>query len=361
VLANLLPGIREVRTPLAAGYLWLAFLWLATGGLPDVADSPLVRSVQRLLAGAGPLASVAALALVAYLTGVVSVAGTNYILDLVAKLRNRKLRGWIGGYRSDHFGLLGRVAAAKAAVKEGEGVVIRRLTDHVILDLGREDGTGFVRTILRSEAEAAASTLDDAIGEFERWLKDQRNPIDMDAVGGSVAYQQFVTAYRRHVAQLSTADDQEPVMQDAHQIVRFSVAAELSRRLRDDMPFLLTRLIGVESDLYAAIDRQSAEGEFRAGVSLPLAALVSVVGATYEPILLSALFLPTALFWLGIRRHREAQTTLAQALYAGRVWSPVLGGPAPQDHKPQAAEADTATQYRRHDDTQPPQTEVDTD
>jgi hypothetical protein len=234
---------------------------LVTGELPDVVASPLVRNVRHFLAGVGPLGSVAAVALAAYLTGVVSVAGTNYVLDLVAGLRSRRLRGWIGGYRSDHFGLLGRVAAAKAGVKEGEGVYIVVLADRITLKLDRRDGTGFVRTVLRADADAAVSTLTDASGQFDRWLADQGNPIDMEVVSGSVAYQEFVTAYRRHVALLGIPDDQEPATQDAHQIVKFSVAAELSRRLRDDMPFLLTRLIGAESELYAAIDRQNAEGE----------------------------------------------------------------------------------------------------
>jgi hypothetical protein len=31
VLTSLLPGVREVRTPLTAGYIWLTLGWLAWG------------------------------------------------------------------------------------------------------------------------------------------------------------------------------------------------------------------------------------------------------------------------------------------------------------------------------------------
>jgi hypothetical protein len=31
MLTNVLPGLRELRAPLAAGYLWLLFAWLVWG------------------------------------------------------------------------------------------------------------------------------------------------------------------------------------------------------------------------------------------------------------------------------------------------------------------------------------------
>jgi len=303
-------------------------LWLVTSGFGGLAVSPTAAELERFLAAAGPFASAVALALAAYLVGVVSVAGTNYLLDAIARWRSRRLRGWIGGYRSDYFGLLGRVAAETARIKEGEGTVIRSLDESLVLDLDRADGSGFVRTISRSEAKQATSVLDDAMDQFERWLTDQRNPIDLDVMLESAAYQQLVAAYQRHTRLLGEDDDHEQAELDANQIARFSMASEVSRRLRVDLPLLLTRLIGVESELYSAIDRQTAEGEFRAAISLPLAALIGVVAATYEPLTLIMLALPGALFWLGLRRRRDALMTLAQALYSGRVWSPVLGRPA---------------------------------
>jgi hypothetical protein len=46
VLASLLPGVRELRAPLAAGYLWLMSGWLAW--TPECGDSALTDAMCRL-------------------------------------------------------------------------------------------------------------------------------------------------------------------------------------------------------------------------------------------------------------------------------------------------------------------------
>ena len=52
MLASLLPGLREVRTPLAVGYLWFFNFWLWFGDdLPrqvSDTDSPVVQQVFEL-------------------------------------------------------------------------------------------------------------------------------------------------------------------------------------------------------------------------------------------------------------------------------------------------------------------------
>ncbi len=72
ILASLLPGIRDLRAPLAAGYLWLASLWVLWGrkqsGLDH--DSGLAGDVYRLAKSAGPLATAVALSFAAYVIGV---------------------------------------------------------------------------------------------------------------------------------------------------------------------------------------------------------------------------------------------------------------------------------------------------
>jgi hypothetical protein len=41
MLLNLLPGLRELRAPLAAGFLWLFAAWLAfEGAIPEPAGAP---------------------------------------------------------------------------------------------------------------------------------------------------------------------------------------------------------------------------------------------------------------------------------------------------------------------------------
>src|SRR5262245_47290536 len=72
ILASLLPGIRDLRAPLAAGYLWLASLWVLWGrkqsGLDQ--DTGLAGDVYRLAKSAGPVATAVALSFAAYVIGV---------------------------------------------------------------------------------------------------------------------------------------------------------------------------------------------------------------------------------------------------------------------------------------------------
>src|SRR3954471_461558 len=87
MLASLLPGLRDLRTPLATGYLWLVALWLLVHQYvpKSVFDaSGPIRSLYQLGALAGTTACLAAVSFVAYLVGsMLSFYPRQYILGLV--------------------------------------------------------------------------------------------------------------------------------------------------------------------------------------------------------------------------------------------------------------------------------------
>ena len=69
MLANLLPGLRHVRTPLATGYLYLLAAWLWFGDdVADISNDALDR-LSELSAAAGISATLAAVSFAAYLIG----------------------------------------------------------------------------------------------------------------------------------------------------------------------------------------------------------------------------------------------------------------------------------------------------
>ncbi len=73
MLASLLPGVRDVRTPLTVGYLWLVVLWAwFADSIPRErpSDEGLVARFFDLHDLLGPGATLAALSFVAYLLGV---------------------------------------------------------------------------------------------------------------------------------------------------------------------------------------------------------------------------------------------------------------------------------------------------
>lgn len=72
MLASLLPGLREVRTPLTVGYLWLLVLWLwFADQIPTERPEGdgLIGRIFDLLAILGPTAGLAAVSFVAFLLG----------------------------------------------------------------------------------------------------------------------------------------------------------------------------------------------------------------------------------------------------------------------------------------------------
>lgn len=102
LLANLLPGVRELRVPFAAGSMWLLCLWLAVA--PDVprgsaADGTLWQSLWTLREGVSPVVFGAAVAFMAYLVVALSEAGREAAVSLMRRLARWERRGRITTYR----------------------------------------------------------------------------------------------------------------------------------------------------------------------------------------------------------------------------------------------------------------------
>ncbi len=77
-LGSLLPGLREVRAPLAAGYLWLLALWLFYGGdNPDRSDARgLIERLYELEGLVSEIGLAVAVSFLAYLVGTLTEWGT---------------------------------------------------------------------------------------------------------------------------------------------------------------------------------------------------------------------------------------------------------------------------------------------
>lgn len=116
---------------------------------------------------------------------------------------------------------------------------------------------------------------------------------------------------------------------DVLPIVKRNLATNLViRELHQDLRYIPARLIGKETELYSEYDRVRSEAEFRVGIALPILALLGVVTwATGELLLLATIVLPLALIWEGLRRHRQANFILTEAVAAGRIEAPALAAP----------------------------------
>jgi hypothetical protein len=93
MLASLLPGLREVRTPLAVGYLWLLNIWLLLGGRITTAmtgKGVLVDRLDGLVKFFGQGAAVAAVSFAAFLLGSIVTIKPGAFSHLWTKLTGKR-------------------------------------------------------------------------------------------------------------------------------------------------------------------------------------------------------------------------------------------------------------------------------
>jgi hypothetical protein len=89
MLLNLLPGLRDLRAPLAAGYLWLAAAWLYYAPrLPASTNEAqgILKDVYRVVSVSNPAMVAAGLTFVAYILGILSTGLLTKPLRLIARL-----------------------------------------------------------------------------------------------------------------------------------------------------------------------------------------------------------------------------------------------------------------------------------
>jgi|tagenome__1003787_1003787.scaffolds.fasta_scaffold20976603_3 hypothetical protein len=264
VLLNLLPGLRDLRTPLAVGYLWLAWGWLAfSGEFPSREEATgVAAAVYRFADLAGTGAALAALSFVAYVLGAV--------FSLQYLVRGALTAPW-EGRRND------------------PGAFLRRHRLRA-LGLGFVDDNTFAAVVraIRARVRAAVAA----------------NPSDM-----------------RRIQDLAGIPS-GPATEEAEGI---RVVIGLYRRLQEELPELVTKLAIHDKDrLWEIYDRKSSEGEFRQATSVPLTALVVTAAVVGTPWWLLTLLLPVIFMFQGVKRGQEARSEVYQALVQGIIRSTVL-------------------------------------
>lgn len=93
ILASALPGFRDLRAPLTAGYLWLIFLWIVLK--PDLTIRPtndIAGAIYDLGKSAGPIWIGLAIGIAAYLVGAVSQVLSPALSRLVKGIWDRSER-----------------------------------------------------------------------------------------------------------------------------------------------------------------------------------------------------------------------------------------------------------------------------
>lgn len=277
MFAALLPGVRHIRAPLAAGFLWLLGVWLlladhvpakreATGGLRTLID--LGDKIGRVSIGV-----VAAFA--AYIVGAAAAQFFGRFTGELSRLV-QFLRGY-PPFETEH------------AVSSDPGILFTAAAE--------------------SSIKAAAS---------DRLSEVRRRAFEAKVDPGSIV--SVTTDFGDDPADHDIFAQEYPRPWDKWQFL----IQQAQRRSITEFELLATRLMSTDTHLFAELDRHRAEAELRYQLVLPLLLVDIALAITWTPWILFALPLVPFLFVQGMYAAQRAGDIVADAVLIGQVTPPAV-------------------------------------
>jgi hypothetical protein len=263
VLASFLPGLREIRTPLAVGYSWLLVGYLVIGhNFPKSGQATgVMRDVYDVAHFVTPAGVVVIASVLAYLIGIVVAPLATVTLPALP---------WWASSRIPWRRNADRVEEALDAL------ITDRLADRV------RDEDSFRTEVLRHSVDIGQSN--GIIIDRERLEELLRKDPEMrrGAVGNSLDTSGLVT------------------------------------EIEQGLPLVAQRMRALDDRAGIEYDRLRAGGEFRAGMAVPLLAFVLTLSARGSLWWLFALAAPALLLVSSAAARRDAQLLLVSTLAARR-------------------------------------------
>jgi hypothetical protein len=291
MLLNLLPGLRDLRAPLAAGYLWLAAGWLYFAPqLPASANETqgILQDIYRVVHASGPVAVGAGLTFAAYIIGILSAGILTRPIRFILRLPLIiivLLVSLVGGFLvsrwpsiEDGFeSLLDRVESWQrdrlsslsiglAPSNRVEKFVVDRLSSRLLGD--RELRDVFFERLNKRLHEVFSQRRPPYRDELYplRRVYSIRSLLDSDFSGFSADQRA-----RQVLGELShSLDEGLDYLASAQAIVRTVVDVNRhARDVGDELKVIPERLVSDKPQTYERWDRLSAEGEFRQAIVPP--------------------------------------------------------------------------------------------
>ncbi|WAZ26962.1 hypothetical protein STRCI_008653 [Streptomyces cinnabarinus] len=354
MLASLLPGLRDLRTPLAVGYLWLACAWLwfhdtlprretAHGAIADLYDLEGILPAAALLA---------VLTFFAYFLGsilVMDIAEARW-LDVVRPKRTawEAVADRFRNRLDDQEGMTSTryMAAADAWRRAAPSRTVKRVTL----------ATGGDATSVRSDLKAMARGVD--------WLEQRQvtflgdAPLDTPADGIRFSYgdetddgvrivYQCLTLRVRHEgswrcrhwagppvtggASVEWPSSELPVAYDALKDMPTLAIATLCA-LRYELPDLATRLLIERPEIFDRYDRLLAEASIRINICPPMVALVATLAVRSHVLWWLGLTMCAALLYQGFIHRSQAAAVVLDSVATRLIESPTMLAVAEAQH-----------------------------
>jgi hypothetical protein len=335
MLSNLLPGLRELRAPFAAGALWVLASWMAWEPyIPsEVVATGVASSVYRLRGFLPAVASGAVAGFLAYLVGSLSVAVFSDAIksrfSAVARGRQR-----FNALVPAAVEALYRVAADTRQDIEASLVVSGQAVEDFLNDQRQKRDNADEQGMRSFVREAWTEITED----FP--LRLHRREIAFEEAAGPGFMQRAREAATERARALwpfkqlrrVRARRRRPITpHSAAPPPEAPVEEHLVALALSELNLVTTaRLLGKDPDLYSAIDRHRAEVEFRVAVMPPLLVLFAAIAARVDNtaasalIVLGGIVIVAGLCWDALKQQRQAHGLLIDAASAGRVQFPSL-------------------------------------
>ncbi|WP_432968663.1 hypothetical protein [Dactylosporangium sp. CA-233914] len=300
MLASLLPGLRTVRAPLAAGYVAVFASWLAVANrLPTKASATgVVADLYGLAEKVGTGPTLAAVTFTAYVAGVILIEVAQFASSLLFDLANvvyRLVPKWLrpaANQAAERLALISPGGASRRSRLEAlDTVVLRQLS-------------------LRFDTDEV----------FRAELTDHLRALQQQA--------------EQHHAQLPSVLAGAPAAElIADAAERTYHRIRLLRRLVDyrwhaEELLWESRLTGGSAASVSSVseerDRGNAEAEFRIGLVLPVMWLVVVLAYRVDPWWLAGAVVPAGLLYLGSVAKAKADGAVLRAVAEGVISWPAV-------------------------------------
>jgi hypothetical protein len=296
MLMNLLPGLRDLRAPLAAGYLWLVGLWLllADAVAPRTTATGVLAHVYVLTTALGRGTVLAAISFVAYLIGtVLSVDADGPLVAFFTSLPyffrwlfSRRRSGGDPDSLRPMVDLVKRAMRGRLSTKVSNDIVARviRLQENALANISPTPNKAY-----QNMTDAEQEVLRQA---FREW-----GDTDPEVIYGRVDSSGYIW------------------VMDVWKSLAIVMASNLVREVRQ----LVTELRVTQPALFDQYDRARGEAEFRVSVAFPLTFIAVVLAFKWTPLWLLLLLAVVLIMRSGLRRARDATDVIAQAALAGYV------------------------------------------
>jgi hypothetical protein len=357
LLASAIPGLRDLRAPLVAGYFWLLVAWLAldpSTPLAQHADPGVARSLVDLAEAVGPAATAAGVSVVAYVVGALSVS----------------LPGVIGAFLQPPV-VIGDLSLSLAdEPSDAEAYLYPRDAERVPSRLRRwlfRTTASLLRRIPGARGTFEVSFV--GMSGWWRGLVEELEALERRISQQETAQRQIEIRRRLWAYASSNLDahpTRPPALEEARETLEerweelplTDLVALLERidalgpQIRRELDLPNTLLVGDQPEIYAEADRARAEAEFRLALVLPSLALVVVLVAREGWLWAFGFVASWALLVTGLAKKAEARTFINNSIDSGKTPSPAarrfvdyvnrrlgVDGSKPQPQAPQRLQA----------------------